>query len=93
VRAWSVYSALRVGVFLVSFVLLYALTTAIGWNPAWLISACAAAVLALCISYIFFRPLRERVALDVAAARSGTARVGAAKAGSDEDVEDAARGD
>jgi len=33
------------------------------------------------------------VALDVAAARSGTARVGAAKAGSDEDVEDAARGD
>jgi len=34
VRAWIVYSALRVGVFLVIFVLLYALTTAIGWNPA-----------------------------------------------------------
>jgi inner membrane protein involved in colicin E2 resistance len=92
VRAWIVYSALRVGVFLVLFALLYALTSSIGWNPAWLISACAAALLALCISYIFFRPLRDRVALDVAAARSGAA-TNAAKAGSDEDAEDAARGD
>jgi inner membrane protein involved in colicin E2 resistance len=93
VRAWIVYSALRVGVFLVLFALLFALTNTIGLQPAWLIAAVVAALLALCISYIFFRPLRERVALDVAAARSGTARVGAAKAGSDEDVEDAARGD
>ncbi|MEO7722247.1 MAG: DUF4229 domain-containing protein [Pseudolysinimonas sp.] len=92
-RAWIVYSALRVGVFLAIFVLLYALTSTIGLQPAWLISAVAAAVLALCISYIFFRPLRERVALDVAAARAGTARAEASKAGSDEDVEDAVRGD
>ena len=93
VRAWILYSALRVGVFLVLFVGLYALTTSIGFDPAWLISALAAAVLAFCISYIFFRPLRERVALDVVAARAGTAKAPAAKAGSDEDVEDTARGD
>jgi ABC-type bacteriocin/lantibiotic exporter with double-glycine peptidase domain len=83
VRAWILYSGLRVGVFLVIFVL----------NPAWAISAVAAAVLALCISYIFFRPLRERVARDVVAARAGTVNVTTAKAGSDEDVEDTARGD
>jgi inner membrane protein involved in colicin E2 resistance len=92
VRPWIVYSALRVGVFLLVFALLFALTTSIGWNPAWLISACAAALIALCISYIFFRPLRERVALDVAAARAGT-KASAPTAGSDEDAEDAARGD
>jgi membrane protein YdbS with pleckstrin-like domain len=92
VRAWIVYSALRVGVFLVIFVLLYALTTAIGLEPAWLISACTAALLALCISYIFFRPLRDRVARDVAATRSGAASTAtASKAGSDEDAEDQAR--
>jgi inner membrane protein involved in colicin E2 resistance len=92
VRAWILYSALRVGVFLLLFALLFALTSAIGWNPAWLIAACAAALLALCISYIFFRPLRDRVALDVAAARTG-AQAGSPRAGSDEDAEDAARGD
>ncbi len=92
-RAWVLYSAVRVGVFLVLFVALYALTASIGFNPAWLISAVAAAVLAFCISYIFFRPLRERVALDVASARAGTSKPAATKAGSDEDVEDAARGD
>ena len=92
-RAWILYSGLRVGVFLVIFVLLYALTSSIGLNPAWAISAVAAAVLALCISYIFFRSLRERVARDVVAARAGTVKAATAKAGSDEDVEDAARGD
>jgi inner membrane protein involved in colicin E2 resistance len=90
VRPWIVYSALRVGVFLLVFALLFALTTAIGWNPAWLISACAAALIALCISYIFFRPLRDRVALDVANARAGT-KASVPSTGSDEDAEDAAR--
>lgn len=91
-RAWILYSALRVGVFLVLFALLFGLTTTIGLQPAWLIAAVVAALLALCISYIFFRGLRERVALDVAKARSGVAGA-ARKAGSDEDAEDAARGD
>jgi Na+/melibiose symporter-like transporter len=93
VRAWILYSAVRIGVFLLLFALLYALAASIGLNPAWLIAALAAAVLALCISYIFFRSLRERVALDVAAARTGTAKPAAARSGSDEDAEDAARGD
>ena len=92
-RAWILYSAVRIGVFLVLFAGLYALTASIGFDPAWLISALAAAVLAFCISYIFFRPLRERVALDVVAARAGTGKPAATKAGSDEDVEDTARGD
>jgi len=87
VRAWILYSALRVGVFLLLFVLLFGLTTAVALEPAWLISAIAAALLALCISYIFFGRLRERVALDVAAARAAPA-----KAGDDEDVEDRAAG-
>ena len=92
-RAWILYSAVRVGVFLVLFALLYALTASIGLNPPWLISAVAAAVLALCISYIFFGSLRQRVAVDGVAARAGTAKAAASKVGSDEDVEDAARGD
>jgi inner membrane protein involved in colicin E2 resistance len=92
-RAWILYSAVRIGVFLVLFVALYALTASIGFDPAWLISALAAAALAFCISYIFFRPLRERVALDVVAARAGTGKAAVTKAGSDEAVEDTARGD
>lgn len=92
-RAWILYSAVRVGVFLVIFAVLYALISAIGWSPAWVIAGCAAAVLALCISYIFFGKLRDRVALEVVAAREGTAKRKAPRAGSDEDAEDAARGD
>ena len=86
-RAWIVYSAVRVGVFLLLFALLFALTAAVGLEPAWLISAVVAALLALCISYIFFGRLRERVAVEVAAGR-----VAPAKSGDDEDVEDRAGG-
>ena len=86
-RAWIVYSALRVGVFLLVFVLLFGLTTAVGLEPAWLIAAIVAALLALCISYIFFGRLRQRVALEVAAARAAPA-----KSGDDEAVEDRASG-
>jgi hypothetical protein len=94
VRAWVLFSALRVGVFLVLFGLLYVVTSPI-WPGAasWLASAVGAAVLALCISYIFFTPLRRRVALSVANARVGTPKPAVVRAGSDEDVEDAARGD
>ena len=92
-RAWILYSGVRLGLFAVLFALLYALTASIGLNPAWLISALAAAVLAFCISYIFFKPLRERVAISVADARTGTSKPAEVKAGSDEDVEDTARGD
>jgi membrane protein YdbS with pleckstrin-like domain len=93
VRAWILYSGLRIGVFLVLFAGLYAVTATIGLNPAWAIAAVTAAVLALCISYIFFKPLRDRVALSVAEARTGATKTPVAETGSDEDVEDAARGD
>ncbi len=92
-RAWILYSGLRVGVFLVLFAGLYAVTASLGLNPAWAIAAVGAAVLALCVSYIFFKPLRDRVALSVADARTSAPKSVAAKAGSDEDIEDAARGD
>ncbi len=93
VRAWILYSGLRVGVFLVLFAGLYAVAASFGLNPAWAVAAVGAAVLALCISYIFFKPLRDRVALSVADARTSTPKPGTSKAGSDEDIEDAARGD
>jgi len=91
VRAWILYSALRIGIFLALFALLYAVTASIGLDLAWLISAVAAALLALCISYIFLRRLRERVALEVAAARAATGNAGAAS-GDDEEAEDGADG-
>jgi hypothetical protein len=50
-------------------------------------AAIVAALLALCISYIFFGRLRERVAAELAASREAKA-ANAAKAGSDEDAED-----
>lgn len=90
-RAWILYSGLRIGVFLVLFAALYAITASIGLTPAWAIAAIAAAVLALCISYIFFKPLRDRVALSVASARTSVPVTTGAKPGSDEDAEDAAR--
>ena len=87
-RAWILYSALRIGIFLVLFALLYALTASIGLDLAWLISAVAAALIALCVSYIFLGRLRGRVADEVVAARAGTATPGRPRAGSDEDAED-----
>jgi hypothetical protein len=48
--------------------------------PSW-ISACIAAIAGLCVSYIFFRPQRDAVALDIAARRER----GASNADSDED--------
>lgn len=91
VRAWILYSALRIGTFLVLFGLLYALTATVWPGTAWVIAAVGAAVLALCISYIFFKPLRERVALELVAAREGSPRRRVASVGSDEDIEDRLR--
>ena len=89
-RAWILFSALRVGVFLVLFAGLYALTASLGMSTPWLIAAIGAAVLAFCISYIFFKPIRDRVALQVAEARASNGGERKVAAGSDEDVEDSA---
>ncbi len=93
VRAWILYSALRIGLFAVLFGILYLVTVSAFPTTAWLISAVGGAILALCVSYIFLAPLRDRVALEVVKARNGTGKPAPVRVGSDEDIEDAARGE
>jgi len=64
VKPWVLYGLVRVGVFAVAFALL--LLTPIPW---WL-SAVIAAVVGLCVAYIFFGRLRDAVAGDLARRRS-----------------------
>jgi hypothetical protein len=68
VKPWVLYSLVRVGLFAIVFALL--LLTPIPW---WL-SAVIAAVIGLCIAYIFFGRLRNAVALDIARRRGEPAR-------------------
>ncbi|HWH97803.1 MAG TPA: DUF4229 domain-containing protein [Pseudolysinimonas sp.] len=63
-RAWLVFSALRVLVFAVPFAILLAI------GLEWWIAALIAAVVGFCASYIFLRPLRDRVALQLAEVRT-----------------------
>ena len=78
-RAWVTYSLLRVLAFAVPFVLLYLLLPGYWW-----VAAIGAAVIGFCVSYIFLRPQRDRIARQLAEARAG----GAAKR-DDESAEDA----
>lgn len=63
-RPWIVYTAIRVVLFGIALTILLLLSV----NP--IIAAVAAAVVGLCISYIFFRGKRDEVALDIVARRS-----------------------
>jgi hypothetical protein len=81
VRAWVIYSLLRVGLFLVLFTVLLVL------GVVYWIAAIAAALIALCISYIFLGRLRGRVAEEHAARRAADTQP--PKADSDEGAEDA----
>ena len=84
-RSWILYSALRLGLFVVLFAGFYVLAVQL-WGSGLLSAAAAAVVAALaafCISYIFFGRLRARVAGELAASRTPKP-----KAGSDEDAED-----
>lgn len=63
-RPWIVYTAIRVVLFGIALTILLLLSV----NP--IIAAVAAAVVGLCISYIFFRGKRDDVALDIVARRS-----------------------
>jgi membrane protein implicated in regulation of membrane protease activity len=65
-RPWIAYTLLRVGLFAVFFAVLFVL------GLQWWLAAILAAALGFCVAYIFFRRLRERVALDLAAARANT---------------------
>lgn len=76
-RAWLLFSAVRVLVFAVPFAILFAL------GIDWWIAALIAAVVGFCVSYIFLRGLRDRVALQLAEARSA-----APKPTADEEAED-----
>ncbi|MDO7880875.1 DUF4229 domain-containing protein [Antiquaquibacter soli] len=67
-KPWVAYSLLRVGLFAAAFAVLMLL------GIEWWLSAILAAVIGLCVSYIFFGRLRERVALDIAQRRDAPAR-------------------
>lgn len=73
------FSILRVLVFAAPFGILYAL----GFD--WWLAALLAALLGFCLSYIFLRPWRERVALQLARAREPKTPTPSV---SDEDAED-----
>ena len=77
-RAWLLFTVVRLLAFVVPFVVLYAL------NVEWWIAALGAAVIGFCVSYIFLAPLRDRAALQLAEARAKSS-----KPGTDEDAEDA----
>ena len=84
-RSWILYSALRLGLFVVLFAGFYVLAAQL-WGAGLLSAAAAALVAALaafCISYIFLARLRAKVAAELAASRTPKP-----KAGSDEDAED-----
>lgn len=66
-KPWLAYTLLRLGLF--GGVLAILLLLGIEW---W-IAAIVAAVIGLCVSYIFFGKLRDAVAMDVAARRTAPA--------------------
>jgi hypothetical protein len=76
-----IYSVLRVGLFIVLFTLLLML------GVVYWVAAISAAIIALCVSYIFFGRLRGRVAEELAARRAADAQPPSAD--SDEGAEDA----
>lgn len=66
-KPWVTYSLLRLGLFAAVFALLMLL------NVEWWLSAILAAIIGLCVSYIFFGRLRDAVALDIAKRREAPA--------------------
>ncbi len=61
-RAWVLYSVVRLGIFAAAFGLLYWLLP-----DFWWLAAICAALISLSISYIFLARLREKVTRDLAA--------------------------
>ena len=64
VKPWVAYSLIRVGIFAAAFAVL----RIVGLD--WWLAAILAAIIGLCIAYIFFRKLRDAVALDIANRRA-----------------------
>ncbi len=67
-RSWILFSALRIGLFAVVLTILLLLQV-----EPW-VAAVVAAVIGLCVSYIFFRPQRQALADSVSAYRSSEHR-------------------
>lgn len=63
-KPWLAYSVVRLGVFAAVFAVLM-----LAEVPWWL-SAVIAAIVGLCVGYIFFGRLRNAVALDIAERRA-----------------------
>jgi len=64
VKPWVKYTFIRLGIFAVALAVLLVIRI----DPY--IATIVAAIVGLCVSYIFFAPLRRRVALDLAERRS-----------------------
>ena len=62
------YSLVRVGVFAIALAVLLIV------GVPWWLAAIVAAVIGLCVAYIFFGKLRDAVALDIADRRSRTTK-------------------
>ena len=74
------YSLVRIGVFAIALAVLLVV------GVPWWLAAIIAAVIGLCVAYIFFGKLRDAVAVDIAERRSRTTKDADQLA---EDVEDA----
>ena len=68
VKPWVLYSLVRVGVFAIALAVLLIV------GVPWWLAAIIAAVIGLCVAYIFFGKLRDAVALDIADRRSRTTK-------------------
>nr|WP_228497931.1 DUF4229 domain-containing protein [Frigoribacterium sp. VKM Ac-1396] len=82
VKPWLKYSIVRLGLFAVVLGVLLVLR----FDPLW--ATLIAAVVGFCVSYLFFAPLRRRVAIDLAERRSRPARLDDDSAAEDEALAD-----
>jgi hypothetical protein len=87
VKPWLKYSIVRLGLFAVVLGLLLVLR----FDPFW--ATLIAAVVGFCVSYLFFAPLRRKVALDLADRRSRPAKLDDDSVAEDEAIADDAEAD
>ncbi len=62
-KPWVKYSLVRIGVFALAFGVMLAV------GVIWWLAAIIAAIISLCIAYIFFRALRDAMTADLAQRR------------------------
>jgi len=75
VKAWVIYSIARIGVFALACFVLWMLLGDL-WGQFWWLGVICAAIIAFCISYIFFGRMKARVVEDLAARSSGRVKAG-----------------